>query len=69
MCHSPVQFYLSKFKYLFIHSYNYFHWRYNDIAKYGFSAMGRPGINKLDPVRKNDASNAAGMERPTDLGR
>ncbi|XP_070669742.1 protein EI24 homolog isoform X2 [Malus domestica] len=33
---------------------------YNDIAKYGFSAMGRSAPTTLDPVRQNDV----GLERP-----
>ncbi|XP_050376566.1 protein EI24 homolog isoform X2 [Argentina anserina] len=44
---------------------------YNDIAKYGFSAMGNPVINELDPVRQSDAStikNYPGLAQPTDLG-
>ncbi|KAK9929111.1 hypothetical protein M0R45_026219 [Rubus argutus] len=65
-------FYVTWFYPLYVFSFILSNIWYNDIANYGFSAMGRPEINKLDPVRKNDAStlqNVAGMERPTDLGR
>ncbi|BBG96172.1 Protein EI24 homolog [Prunus dulcis] len=44
---------------------------YNDIAKYGFAAMGRSGPTTLDPVRQNEAlalQIGAGTERPTGLG-
>ncbi|XP_040367518.1 protein EI24 homolog isoform X4 [Rosa chinensis] len=71
--HGLIQiFYVTWLYPLYVFSFILSNIWYNDIAKYGFSAMGRPVINKLDPVRQSDAStlqNAAGMERPTDLGR
>nr|XP_011464821.1 PREDICTED: protein EI24 homolog isoform X2 [Fragaria vesca subsp. vesca] len=70
--HGLVQlFYVTWLYPLYVFSFILSNIWYNDIAKYGFYAMGRPVINKLDPVRQSDVltfQNAAGLERSTDLG-
>ncbi|KAL5787286.1 hypothetical protein ACOSP7_004235 [Xanthoceras sorbifolium] len=41
---------------------------YNDIAKYGFAAMGRSGHTVLEPSRQNETSQNKKPERNPDLG-
>ncbi|XP_034200261.1 protein EI24 homolog isoform X2 [Prunus dulcis] len=64
-------FYVTWFYPLYVFSIILSNIWYNDIAKYGFAAMGRSGPTTLDPVRQNEASAlqiGAGTERPTGLG-
>ncbi|KAI9176452.1 hypothetical protein LWI28_003019 [Acer negundo] len=41
---------------------------YNDIAKYGFAAMGISGHTVLEPSKQNETSQNVKPERPTGLG-
>ncbi|CAN6543266.1 unnamed protein product [Malus baccata var. baccata] len=59
--HGLIQlFYVTWFYPLYVFSIILSNIWYNDIAKYGFSAMGRSAPTTLDPVRQNDV----GLERP-----
>lgn len=47
--------------------------RYNEIAKFGFTAMGRDGHNVLEPLSQDDpttaSDNSGSTEKPAGLGR
>ncbi|TQD84504.1 hypothetical protein C1H46_029939 [Malus baccata] len=64
-------FYVTWFYPLYVFSIILSNIWYNDIAKYGFSSMGRSAPTTLDPVRQNEAlvlQNIVGPERPAGLG-
>ncbi|RXH92257.1 hypothetical protein DVH24_033153 [Malus domestica] len=64
-------FYVTWFYPLYVFSIILSNIWYNDIAKYGFSSMGRSTPTTLDPVRQNEAlvlQNIVGPERPAGLG-